>query len=59
MYRSSMPSIAAALLALALLARPGGPVSAQSSDPGVAFVSTLNGDVSVQRGDSGSVEAAG
>ncbi len=51
--------LAATLLAAALVACPRGGVDAQSDDPGVAFVSTLNGDVSVQRGDSGDVVAAG
>jgi len=51
--------IATSALALTLVAWPCAGVNAQSDDPGVAFVSTLNGDVSVQRGDSGDVVAAG
>jgi hypothetical protein len=52
-------ALATSLLALTLIAWPRAGVNAQSDDPGVAFVSTLNGDVSVQRGDSGDVVAAG
>ena len=50
---------ATTLLAFAIVAWPQAGVQAQSDDPGVAFVSTLNGNVNVQRGDSGDVEAAG
>jgi hypothetical protein len=49
-----LPALAATLLALSAL-----PAVADSGDPGVAFISTLNGDVTVQRGDSGDYEAAG
>jgi hypothetical protein len=46
-------------LALVLLTLGPTAAVADAGDPGVAFVSTLNGDVSVQRGDSGDVVAAG
>jgi hypothetical protein len=49
-----LPALAATLLAFA-----AGPVRADSGDPGVAFISTLNGDVTVQRGDSGDTVSAG
>jgi hypothetical protein len=52
-------ALATSFFVLALAGWPGISVNAQSGDPGVAFVSTLNGDVSVQRGDSGDVVAAG
>jgi hypothetical protein len=52
--RLCLPALAATLLFWAAV-----PVRADSGDPGVAFISTLNGDVTVQRGDSGDSEAAG
>jgi hypothetical protein len=57
-YFSGIRFVVSLLGALGLVAGMAAAADAQNGAPGVAYVSALNGDVSVQRGDSGEVEAA-
>jgi hypothetical protein len=50
--------LAPVAIALACCLGVTGTAAAQSDDPGVSYVSALNGSVSIQRGDSGAEEGA-